>query len=152
MFFDRDEEIRGTLREALRQRGPASLRSRRYAWSLIVCLRIKALSSNFLLGVGASSRRSRAAKPLKARARAIRDEIAQIVSAALAECLGREPNDPIAHLASGLLLATWTVALIQAHRTFRKSRDTEKAKAAFLAIVDKGTIGIKAAVTRTPYA
>jgi hypothetical protein len=71
---------------------------------------------------------------------------------ALSECLGREPDDPVARLASGLLLATWTVALIQAHGTFRKSRDTEKAKAAFLAIVDKGTIGIKAAVARTPYA
>ena len=48
-------------------------------------------------------------------------------------------------------LATWTVALIQAHRTFRKSRDKKEAEAAFLAIVDKRTIGIKAAVARTPY-
>lgn len=44
------------------------------------------------------------------------------------------------HLAIGLLLATWTVAFIQAHQTFR------------LAIVDKGTIGVKAAMTGTPYA
>jgi hypothetical protein len=55
---------------------------------------------------------------------------------------------------SGLVissLATWAVALIQAHRTFRKSRDKKEAKAAFLAIVEKRTIGIKAAVARTPY-
>jgi hypothetical protein len=89
---------------------------------------------------------------LKARARAIRDEIAQVVTVALSECVGREPTDPAAHLAAGLLLATWTVGLIQAHRTFRQTRDTEEAKAAFLAIVDKGTIGLKAAMAGTPYA
>jgi hypothetical protein len=89
---------------------------------------------------------------LKARARAIRDEIAQVVTVALSECAGQEPADPAAHLAAGLLLATWTVALIQAHRTFRHRRDTEEAKAAFLAIVDKGTIGLKAAMAGTPYA
>ncbi len=71
---------------------------------------------------------------------------------ALSECVGRKPCDPDAHLAAGLLLATWTVAFIEAHRTFRESRDKEAAKAAFLAIVDKGTIGVKAALADTPYA
>jgi hypothetical protein len=65
--------------------------------------------------------------------------------------VGREPTDPDAQLAAGLLLATWTAALIQAHRTFRQTRDTEQAKAAFLEIVDKGTIGLKAAMKGTPY-
>jgi len=51
-----------------------------------------------------------------------------------------------------LLLATWTVALIQAHRIFRQSRDPKKAKAAFLALVDTGAIGLKAAMAGTPYA
>ena len=71
---------------------------------------------------------------------------------ALSECVGREPTDPAAHLAAGLLLATWTVAFIQAHGTFRQSRDSEKAKAVFLAIVDQGAIGLKAAMAGTPYA
>jgi len=85
-------------------------------------------------------------------ARAIRDEIAQVVAVALSECVGREPTDPAAHLAAGLILATWTVGLIQGHRTFRQRRDAEEAKAAFLAVVDKGTIGQKAAMAGTPYA
>ena len=89
---------------------------------------------------------------LKARARAIRDELAQVVTVALSESAGREPADPDAHLAAGMLLATWSVAFIQAHRTFRESRDTEQAIAAFLALVDKGTIGLKAAMAGTPYA
>jgi hypothetical protein len=49
-------------------------------------------------------------------------------------------------------LATWTVAFIQAHGTFRQTRDAEDAKAAFLTIVDKGTIGLKAAMAGTPFA
>ena len=89
---------------------------------------------------------------LKARARAIRDELAQVVGVALCECVGQEPSDPDAYLAAGLLLATWTVALIQAHRTFRQNRDTEASKAAFLAIVDKGVIGVKVAMAGTLYA
>jgi hypothetical protein len=74
------------------------------------------------------------------------------MTVALSESVGQVPTDPAAHLAADLLLATWTVALIQAHRVFRQTRDTEKAKAAFLAIVDQGTIGLKAAMADTPYA
>jgi hypothetical protein len=48
----------------------------------------------------------------------IRDELAQVIAVALAECVGRKPADPLAQLTAALLLATWTVALIQAHRVF----------------------------------
>ncbi len=89
---------------------------------------------------------------LKARARAIRDELAEVVTVALSECAGREPADPDAHLAASLLLSTWAVAFIQAHRTFRRTRKTEAASTIFLALVDKGSIGLKAAMAGTPYA
>jgi hypothetical protein len=55
-------------------------------------------------------------------------------------------------LAGNMLLATWTVAFIQAHRAYRQRGDAEEAKALFLAIVDKGTVGLKAALADTPYA
>ena len=55
-------------------------------------------------------------------------------------------------VAADVLLATWAVALIQDHRTFRQKRDAKEAEAAFLAIVDKGSIGLKAAMASTPYA
>ncbi|WP_352557113.1 hypothetical protein [Mesorhizobium caraganae] len=44
------------------------------------------------------------------------------------------------------------MAFIQAHRTFRETRDSGQASAAFLALVDKGSIGLKAALAGTPYA
>ena len=152
LFFDRDEEGREILREALRKRDPDvapievyRLLARRLVAEQSPFLDFSAMGQAYVETIEGS-------ETLKARARAIRDEIAQVVTVALSERVGREPTDPDAHLAAGLLLATWTVALIRAHRTFRQRRDTEEAKSAFLAIVDKGTIGLKAAMAGTPYA
>jgi AcrR family transcriptional regulator len=151
MFFDRDEEVRELVREALRQRGPGvapietlDLLAHRLVKEQSPLLEFSTRSQSFIETIESS-------EALKARARAIRDELAQVVSIALSECVGREPADLDAQLAAGLLLATWTVALIQGHRAFRQSRNAKKAKAAFLAIVDRGTIGLRAAMARTPY-
>ena len=152
MFFDRDEEGREILRDALRRRDPRvgpietyRLLAHRLAIEDSPFVRFTAGSQGFIETIEGS-------QTLKARARAIRDELAQVVAAALSECVGRDPPDPAAYLAAGLLLATGSVALIQAHRTFRQRRDAEEAKAVFLAVVDKGAVGVKAAMAGTPYA
>jgi len=152
MFFDRDEEVREVLREAMRQRDPSvspietlRLLAHRLVAEQSPFVEFAAASQTFMETIECS-------ETLKARARAIRDELTQVVALAISECAGREPDGPDAHLAAGLLLAMWTVALIQAHRTFRQSRDTKAANAAFLALVDTGTIGLKAAMAGTPYA
>lgn len=152
MFFDRDEEIREVLRGALRERDPrvAPIETLRLLAHRLVSKRAPYLdfstaSQSFVETVERS-------ESLIARARAIRDELAQVVSEALSACVGREPADPDAHLAAALLLATWTVAFIQAHQIFRQRQDGKKAKAIFLAIVDRGTMGLKAAMADTPYA
>ncbi len=152
MFFDRDEEGRETLREALRQRdaGIAPIETLRLLAHRLVeeqapYLEFSSRSQVFMETVERS-------ETLKARARAIRDELAHVVAVALAECVERDAADPDTYLAAGLLLATWSVAFIQAHRIFRQTRDAEEAKAAFLAIVDQGAIGLKAAMAGTPYA
>ena len=151
MFFDRDEEGREVLRDALQQRDPhvapidaLRLLAHRLATEQSPYVEFSSASQGFIETIEGS-------EILKSRVRAIRDEIAQVVAEALSECVGRKPSDPDAHLAAGLLLATWTVALIQAHRTFRQRQDTEEAKVAFLAIVDQGTLGLKAAMAGTPY-
>jgi len=152
MFFDLDEEGREMLREALRQRDPrvTPIEALRLLAHRLVAEQspLVEFSSRSLRFIDTSE----GSETLKARARAIRDELAQVVAVALSECAGREPTDPEAHLAAGLLLATWTEAFIHAHRTFRKSRNTKKAKAGFLALVDRGTNGLKAAMSGTPYA
>jgi AcrR family transcriptional regulator len=152
MFFDRDEEVREVLRDALRQRDPRispiealRLLAHRLVDERSPYVEFSAASQGFIETIEGSD-------TLKARARAIRDEIAQVVTEALAEGAAREAGDPAAHLAAGLLLATWTAALIQAHRSFRERRDAEAAKSLFLALVDKGTLGLNAAMAGTPYA
>jgi AcrR family transcriptional regulator len=152
MFFDRDEEGRETLREALKQRDPrvSPIETLRRLAHLLVeeqrpYVEFSARSQNFIATVERS-------ETLKARARAIRDELAQVVAVALTECVGREPADPNAHLAASLLLATWTMAFIHAHQIFRRKGDIKAANAAFLATIDQGTIGVKAAMAATPYA
>jgi AcrR family transcriptional regulator len=152
MFFDRDEEGREAVRQALRRRDPSvsPIETLRVLAHRLIAehspfLRFNAGSQGFIATIEAS-------ETLKARARAIRDEIARVVAVALSECVGREPTDPSAALAAGLLLATWTVAFLQAHRTFRRTNNEAAAQAAFLDIVDKGTVGLKAAMSGTPYA
>ena len=152
MFFDRDKEGREILREALRKRdlGVAPIEAYRLLAHRLIAERSPYFSF-FAQGQGFIET-IEGSETLKARARAIRDELAEVVAVALAECLGRDPTDPDAHLAAGLLLATWTVAFIQAHRIFRQTKDAEQAKAAFLALVDKASMGLKAAMAGTPYA
>ena len=152
MFFDREEEGSETLRDALRQRDPRvtpietlRLLAHRLVAEQSPYLSFTAEGQSFLATIEGS-------ETLKARARAIRDELAQVAAVALSECVGREPTDAAAHLAANMLLATWTVAFIQAHRAFHQKGDAEEAKALFLAIVDKGIIGLKAAMAGTPYA
>jgi AcrR family transcriptional regulator len=152
LFFDLDGEGRDILREALRQRDTrvAPIETLRLLAHRLIAersryLEFSALGESFIVTIERS-------ETLKARARAIRDELAQVVTVALSESVGRDPADPDAHLAAGLLLATWTVAFTQAHQTFRRTRNTEKAKTVFLAIIDKATIGLKAAMAGTPYA
>jgi AcrR family transcriptional regulator len=152
MFFDRDEEARETLREALRKRdaevSPIET-LRLLAYQLVrqpaPYLLFSTASQGFIETVEGS-------ETLKARARAIRDEIAGELAVALAESAGRQADDPKAKLAGAMLLATWSVAFIEAHRSFRQHGDTEKAKALFLGLVDMGTFGVKAALKGTPYA
>jgi len=152
MFFDRDEEGREILREALRHRalGVAPIEALRLLAHRLVgeqspYVEFSARSEGFIETIEAS-------ETLQARARAIRDELARVVAMALADSVDREATDPDADLAAGLLVATWAVAFVQAHRVFRQKRDTEGARAAFLAVIDQGTIGVSAAMARTPYA
>jgi AcrR family transcriptional regulator len=152
MFFNRGAEGREMLRDALRRRksGVAPLEALRlFAHGWIAehgpHLGFSAGSRSFVETIERS-------ETLKARARAIRDELAQVVASALAECVGQDRPDLSAQLAANMLLATWTVGYVAAHRTFAESCDGDAAKAVFLSAVDQGTLGVKAAVAGTAYA
>jgi hypothetical protein len=92
-----------------------------------------------------------ASEALKARARAIRDELSGLLAEALARCVKRPKSDPAAALAASLLVATWTVALNEAHGTYRQNSNVAQAKRAFCKLVDQGTWGVQTAVAGTSY-
>jgi AcrR family transcriptional regulator len=153
MFFDLDEEGREDLLAALQKRAAGT--SPIEALRLFAHQAIAEQRPYIRFFEGGSERfmeTIRASEALKARARAIRDELADLLAIALAKAADRHPPDPTANLAASLLVATWEVAFLEAHRIFHQSRDIEKANAAFLAIVDQGTRGLKAAVEGTSYA
>jgi AcrR family transcriptional regulator len=152
MFFDLDEEGREDIREALRKRDPAiaPLEALRLLAHRIVAerrpyIRFFEGSRRFIETIAAS-------ETLKARARAIRDELTDVVREGLAETVGRDHGDPDAHLAASLVLATWAVAFMEAHRIYRRNGDVEEAQNVFLDTVNRGTNGVKVATAMTPYA
>ena len=151
MFFDLDEQARQAMLAALAARGSTSP--------------VEALRLFILAAVGKdqpfanilspeSYRFMAAVQPseaLKARARAIRDEIVDDLSEALTQSVKRPAADPAAVLAASLLVATWTVALNHAHHQFGRKGHTAQARRAFRDLIDQGTRGVEAALAGTPY-
>lgn len=152
MFFDRDDEIRQTVADALRERNDSlsPIESLRLLAHRLIAeerpfLQFSDASQGFIAIIKGSD-------TLKARARAIRDEVANGVAAEFAHCVGHEDADADARLAAALQLACWSTALISAHEEFAQSLDASRAAATFLKLVDKGAAGLKAALAGTPYA
>jgi AcrR family transcriptional regulator len=145
MFFDRNEELSQTLCEALRQRGPrvSSIEALRSTAHQLIAdqsplVEFSAASQSFMEILERS-------ETLKARSRAAGDELAQTLAEVMRNG-SREMTDLNALLAAALFVTTWTVAVTQASSVFRKSRKTEEANAIFLAVVDQGASGVKAAL------
>ena len=152
MFFDLDDEARRAMLNALDARGRtvspvealrlfvhrAVVEENQYANIL------QPESYKFMATI-------RASESLKARARAIRDELSDALAKALARCVKRPESDPAAALAASLLVATWTVALNEAHNAYEQHKDVTQAKRAFSKLVDQGTRGVRTALAGTPY-
>ena len=152
MFFDRDQETRDALLGAVRTRDPdvAPIEALR-----LLAHRLIAENTSYIQFSDGSRRfveTVAASEALKARARAIRDEVVRSLTEALAVSVGRPPEDPDAHLVASLLGATWTVAFIQAHDAFRRDGNPEAAKSTFASVIDRGSAGIEAGLAGTPYA
>lgn len=152
MFFDLDEEGREDLLAALQKKDART--SSIEALRLFAHWAVAEQRPYIRFFEGGSERfmeTIQASEVLKARARAIRDELTDMLTIALAKAAHRRHPDPSANLAASLLVATWEVAFLEAHRIFRQSRNIKKANAAFLSIIDQGTRGLECAVKGSPY-
>jgi len=152
MFFDLDEYGRVDLVMALRQRKPDTPpieTLRQFAHGVVEekmpYVRFSPGSQLFFVTIKAS-------EALKARARAIRDEVTALLAVALAESVGRSADDLDAYLASNFVVTTWCVAFIKAHEAYQGSQNAEEAQAIFLKLIDRGAVGLNALLAGTPYA
>ena len=152
MFFDLDEEGREELLTSLQKRKvgtPPVEALRLFAhWAVAnqrTYVRFFAAGSDKFMATLQES------EALKARARAIRDELTDTLTVALAKTMKRQLPDPLGGLAASLLVATWAVALVEAHRLFQQDHDLDKANTAFLDLIDRGTKGVRSALEGTPY-
>lgn len=151
MFFDLDGAAREDLRSALRASDPSL--------GVIEALRLFAHRivaeqrpyARFFEGSRKFMETIAASETLKARARAIRDELTSIVQEGVALAAGRDQDDPDAHLAASLLVATWAAGFIQAHRAYQQNQDGQEAQRVFLDVIDRGTHGVRTTMADTPF-
>ncbi|CAN5870646.1 TetR/AcrR family transcriptional regulator [soil metagenome] len=152
MFFDREQEIRDVAFAAIEARG-ADISPVQALRSLAHRL-VEQPDPSFPLfrGTYLFVETALASETLKARARQMRDDFVRALAAALADAAGRPHDDPNAHLAAGLVAAVWTVAFTQAHDAVGRTQDPNEANRIFLALVDRGSVGVEAALAGTAYA
>jgi len=85
---------------------------------------------------------------LTARACELQVTLAADLAGMLADAAGRPRSDPGARLAAAMLMATLVVAYGEALRVFRENREPGPA---FLSVMDRGFSGVDAALAGTPY-
>lgn len=147
LVFDREEEARALVRDALAGRGrqppvgafQALMRS--LAESGHPLFRISERPVRFWRMVAESA-------ALTARACELQVTLADDLAGMLSDAVGRPRSDPDARLAATMLVATLVVAYGEALRVFRQNREPGPA---FASVMDRGFAGVDAALAGTPY-
>ena len=87
---------------------------------------------------------------LTTHARALQTTFAEDLAVMLCDAVGRPHADPEARLAAAMLMDTLVIAYSEALRSFREKRKGKPA-AAFASVMERGFIGVNAALAGTPY-
>jgi AcrR family transcriptional regulator len=150
MFFDKEEELSVAMRDAV-SRSTSDLSPLEALRTLAHGL-ISERSTLVEFSVGSRSFMDAMEKSdtLKARARAAQDELASALAKALYASARWEFTETEARLTATLFVATWNLAVAEAHMIFRQSQNTKEANAAFLALVDQGTTGLRETLRARP--
>ncbi|CAN5585734.1 hypothetical protein BH10PSE4_BH10PSE4_01620 [soil metagenome] len=147
LVFDREDEVRALMREALIARGEhAPVAAFQTLMRTLVqtqhpLFRITERPIQFWRTVRESS-------VLAARARELQVTLADDLAGMLADAAGRPHAEPEARLAATMLMATLVVAYGEALRAFREKREPT---AAFEGVMDRGFLGVDVALAGTPY-
>jgi AcrR family transcriptional regulator len=152
MFFDREEEIRDLAFTAIRTRkvGDSPIQ----ASAALAHRLIEEPDPSYPLFGGTYEfvETALASESLKARARQMRDDFIRALADFMTDAVDRPRGDPDAHLAASMIASVWSVAFIKAHEFFGRTRDANDANRIFLDLINRGTVGIEAALVGTAYA
>lgn len=147
LVFDREEEVRALVREALVGRGrQAPVRAFQALMRTLVeerhpLFRITRRPIAFWRSVAESP-------ALTTRARELQVTLADDLAGMLAAAVDRPHADPDARLAAAMLMSTLVVAYGEALCACRGKR---QAGAAFVSVMERGFAGVTAALAGTPY-
>jgi AcrR family transcriptional regulator len=147
LVFDREEEVRTLVREALVDRGRQSPVA---AFQALMRTILETQHPLFKI----SERpiqfwRTVAGSPaLTARARTLQVTFADDLAGMLSDAVALSRSDSDARLAAAILMDTLVVAYGEALRAFRENRNPS---AAFVSVMDRGFAGVDAALVGTPY-
>ena len=151
LFFDREEEGRVLLRDALEKR-PRSQPP-------VAALRIlvdQLVEQNhpfakFTAGTARFWHTVTLSPALSARVRELRDAFVTDLAEMLSNTVGRPKSNPEAHLLASMLLATWQVAYSEGLRQHRRGAANNAVRLSFVNLIERGFTGITAALRGTPY-
>ena len=152
LFFDREQEMRAIAFTAIQTRG-AETSPIQALGALAHRLIEQPLPSYPLFGgTYLFVETALASESLKARARQMRDDFVRALAEVMADAVSRPRGDADAHLAAGMMASIWSVAFMQAHELYGRTRDKNDSDRIFLDLIDRGTVGIGAALAGTAYA
>ncbi|HXP08957.1 MAG TPA: TetR/AcrR family transcriptional regulator [Acidobacteriaceae bacterium] len=151
LFFDREDEGREMLRDALAQRSSHESLTAAVQHLVHRLVKQKHPFAKFTTGTARFWHTVMQSPALSARLREMRDEFIRDCAKMLADSAGRTHPDPEAHLFASLLTATFSTAYMEALGRQRKGKTSEEVQVTFLSLIDRGFEGIAAAMKATPY-
>lgn len=147
LIFDREDEVRSLVREAIAERGDQSpVRAFQALMRTMLItdhpiFRMSARPIQFWRTVSDSP-------ALTTCARELQVTLGNDLGEMLADAVGKPHGDPAARLAAAMLVSALVVAYGDALRAYREEIDPV---AAFVSVMDRGFAGVDVAVAGTPY-
>jgi AcrR family transcriptional regulator len=151
LFFDREEEGRVLLRDALekRSRSEPPLAALRMLVDQLV--EQNHPFAKFTAGTARFWHTVTLSPALSARAREMRDAFVTDLAEMLSDTVGKPKSSPEARLLASMLLVTWQVAYSEGLRQHRKGAASNAVRLSFVNLIERGFTGIAAAMRGTPY-
>ncbi len=151
LFFDREEEGRVLLRDALerRPRNQPPVAALRILVDQLV--EQNHPFAKFTAGTARFWHTVTLSPALSARVRELRDALVTDLAEMLSDTVGKPKSNPEAHLLASMLLATWQVAYSEGLRQHRRGAANNAVRLSFVNLIERGFTGITAALRGTPY-